>query len=183
MKKTIFLLLLFAACMFTLSVQAQMYTISKGNIGFYSHTPLENIEAHSTTPRAIMNIQKLELGFIVENTTFEFPNKLMQEHFNEKYIESEKFPLSSFSGKINEAVDLSKDGTHKVTVTGKLAVHGVTLERTIPGTITVKNGELNIKSEFKVLVKDHKIEIPSVVGANIAEEITVSIDAMLVPKK
>jgi polyisoprenoid-binding protein YceI len=183
MKKIIFALLISVGCLFTLSVQAQMYMISKGTIGFFSHTPLENIEASSSKVKALMNCQTRDVGFIVENTSFEFPNKLMQEHFNEKYMESEKFPLSTFSGKINETVDLTKEGTYKVTVTGKLTIHGVAMERTIPGTITIKNGEITLISEFKVPVKDHKIEIPSVVGAKIAEEITVNVNVTLVPKK
>ncbi len=131
-----------------------------------------------------MNIQKLEFGFIVTNTSFDFPNKLMQEHFNEKYIESEKYPMSTFSGKVNETnIDLTKDGAYNVTVTGKLNIHGVIMDRIIPGIITVKNGEINIKTTFKVTVKDHKIEIPSVVGAKIAEQIDVIVDVNLQPKK
>lgn len=182
MKKIIILL----AVAFTAMQQAsaQMYSASEGSkVDFYSKTPVEDIEAHSTTPRALMNVKKMEVGFIVENRSFQFPNKLMQEHFNEKYMESEKYPLSTYSGKINEAIDLAKEGTYNVTVSGKLTIHGVTQERTIPGTVTVKDGKIHVRSEFKVAVKDHKIEIPKLVGAKIAENIDVHVDMNLEPKK
>ncbi len=162
---------------------AQLFSTATGNISFFSKTPVEDIDAHSKTGLGVMNIEKLEMAFKVANPSFEFHNKLMQEHFNEKYMESEKYPFSQFSGKINEAVDLTKDGEYKVTVTGKLTIHGVEKGRTISGVIVVKDGQINIKSDFKVLVKDHNIEIPKLVTAKIAEEITVSVDITLLPKK
>ncbi|MDZ4669031.1 MAG: YceI family protein, partial [bacterium] len=104
-------------------------------------------------------------------------------HFNEKYIESEKFPSSTFSGKMNETIDLTKDGEYTVTVVGKLKIHGVEQERTIQGTVKVVNGSLQFYSTFKVKNADHKIEIPTVVMAKISEEIDVKVDAKLTPKK
>jgi polyisoprenoid-binding protein YceI len=98
-------------------------------------------------------------------------------------MESEKYPYSTFSGKINEEIDLTKDGEYAVTVTGKLNIHGVEQERTINGKIIVKNGEITLLSDFKVAVKDHKIEIPTVVVAKIAEVIDVKVNAVLLPKK
>ena len=102
----------------------------------------------------------------------------MQEHFNEKYMESEKYPSSSFVGKLNEAVDLSKDGEYNLTATGKLKIHGVEMDRTIPVKATVKDGKLSFVSEFKVKVSDHKIEIPTLVMAKIAEEVSVKIEGI-----
>jgi polyisoprenoid-binding protein YceI len=152
-------------------------------VSFFSSTPAEDINAVSTTALGVINVKTREVAFSVNNTSFEFPNKLMQEHFNEKYMESEKFPKSTFNGKINEDIDLTKNGEYKVTVTGKLKVHGVEKDRTIPGVVVVKGGTVSIKTDFKVLVKDHNIEIPKLVIANIAEEIKVMIDAQLVAKK
>lgn len=162
---------------------AQLFSTQTGTINFYSKTPVEDIEANSKRVLAVLNIEKLTLAFKVDNTSFEFKNKLMQEHFNEKYMESDKYPNSSFSGKINEQVDLKKDGEYPVTVTGKLNIHGVEKDRTINGVIVVKNGEITLKSDFKVLVDDHKIEIPTVVTAKIAEEIQVVVLSSLTPKK
>ena len=107
----------------------------------------------------------------------------MEEHYNEKYVESEKFPLATFQGKINEDIDLAKDGVYPVTVTGTFSLHGVPKERTISGTITVKNGEINVKSVFVVACADHKIIIPSLVGAKISETVDVTIDVNMIPKK
>jgi polyisoprenoid-binding protein YceI len=106
----------------------------------------------------------------------------MQEHFNEKYMESEKFPLSQFRGTIQEKIDLKVAGTYQVTVKGKLTIHGVEQERTITGTITVKDGKITVQSKFKIKVADHKIEIPSLVATKIAEELDVEVNAVLLPK-
>jgi polyisoprenoid-binding protein YceI len=163
--------------------QAQLFSTTAGKVSFFSKTPLENIEAESKTVLSVMNVTTKEIAIMITNTSFSFPNKLMEEHFNEKYVESEKFPKSSFKGKINEAVDLSKDGEYKVTVTGKLNIHGVEKDRTIPGTIIVKDGLIQMLSNFKVKNVDHKIEIPTVVTAKISEEIDVMVDLKLAPKK
>lgn len=180
MKKSIFTFA--SALLIGIAVQAQVYSTSSGVISFFSSTPVEDIQAKSDKVLAVMNAKR-EVAFSISNTSFQFPNKLMQEHFNEKYMESEKYPTSTFKGKINEDIDLTKDGEHKVTVTGKLNIHGVELERTIPGTIIIKDGVIQLISDFKVKVTDHKIEIPKLVVAKIAEEIAVKVDAKLALKK
>lgn len=180
MKKIIYFTLLSA---WATLANAQLYSSTQSNVSFFSKTPVEDINATSTDIRAIVNVKTNEVAFLIGNTTFQFPNKLMQEHFNEKYMESEKYPMSTFKGKIAEQVDLTKEGTYQVTVSGKLNIHGVEKDRTITGTITVSNGTIHIKSDFKVLVKDHNITIPKLVLAKIAEEISVMVDATLAPKK
>lgn len=177
-------MLLFAVITTTVvAAQAQLYSTGTGKTDFYSKTPVEDIEAHSKQTMAVLNTEKKAVAFKVTNTTFEFTNKLMEEHFNEKYMESEKFPTSTFSGTINETIDFEKDGVYKVTVTGKLNIHGVELPRTISGTITVAKGQIQLVSDFKVKVADHKIEVPTMVMAKIAEEIDVHVDATLNLKK
>jgi len=180
--KTKFLIFALSAISY-LQVSAQLFSTSSGFVGFYSKTNLEDVKAENNSAFAMINIPKRELAFIVTNTAFDFPNKLMQEHFNEKYIESEKYPRSTFSGTINENVDLSKDGEYKVNVAGKLKIHGVEQPRTISGTITVKDGNIKLVSSFKVKAADHKITIPSVVMVKLAEEMDVNVNATLVPKK
>lgn len=175
-------LALLSSFLFIQVTNAQVFSTSSASIGFFSKTPIENIEAKSAKALAVMNAKR-EVAFSVTNTTFQFPNKLMQEHFNEKYMESEKYPTSTFKGKINEEVDLTKDGEYSVSVTGKLAIHGVEKDRTITGMIVVKEGKLTLKSEFLVKVSDHKIEVPSLVVAKISEEIEVKIEALLLQKK
>ncbi|OYU94918.1 MAG: hypothetical protein CFE21_14665 [Bacteroidetes bacterium B1(2017)] len=162
---------------------AQMFSTSTGKVSFFSKTPMENIDAESNTVLAVLKADTKEMAIIITNTSFKFQNGLMEEHFNEKYVESEKFPKSIFKGKINENIDLTKDGEYTVTVTGKLTIHGVEVDRTIPGKIIVKGGTIQLKSNFSVKNADHKIEIPTIVTSKIAEAIDVTVDLILTPKK
>ena len=107
----------------------------------------------------------------------------MQEHFNENYMESDKYPQATFKGKINEKPDVTKDGTYPVTAAGIFEVHGVKQTRTITGKITVKSGAISLSSEFMVACKDHQIEIPKLVFYNIAENIRVQVNATYAPYK
>lgn len=181
MKRHIFCIVLAALSLG--AANAQLYSSSSVSIAFFSKTPVEDIEARSMKALGVMNIATREVAFKVDNRTFDFPNELMEEHFNEKYMESEKFPTSTFKGKINEQVDLTREGEYKVTVSGKLNIHGVELDRTIPGAISVKEGIVHIQCDFKVKVADHKITIPTLVVSKIAEEIDVKVETSLVPKK
>lgn len=101
----------------------------------------------------------------------------MQEHFNENYMESEKYPQATFKGKVQQAVDVSKDGSYPVTATGVLTVHGVAQNRSITGTIAVQKGVITLTSEFMVKCVDHQITIPKIVFHNIAESIRVNVSA------
>lgn len=159
-----------------------LFTAKNATVNFFSKTPVEDINATCTTANALINTEGA-VAFVINNTSFSFPNKLMQEHFNEKYMESEKYPMSTFKGKINEPIDFTKEGVHQVTATGKLNIHGVELDRTIPGTLTIKDGNINLVSDFKVKVADHKITIPKLVVAKIAEVIDVKVTADMLPKK
>jgi hypothetical protein len=166
----------------TILAQAQLYK-GLGKASFFSSTPVEDIDAHSAGLNGLLNPQTKEFAFIVPNTSFEFKNKLMQEHFNEKFMESAKYAHSTFKGKLKEDVDLTKNGTYAVTAVGKLNIHGVEKDRSIPATVTVKDGKIVISSEFPVQVKDHNIEIPKLVVTKVAEEIKVKVDTELTPKK
>jgi polyisoprenoid-binding protein YceI len=155
----------------------KMLKTNNAKVGFYSHTPVEDIEAISDKTSAVINPSNNQLAFALMNTSLKFDNSLMQEHFNEKYMESDKYPKSTFSGKINEVIDWSKDGDNKVTVTGKLLIHGVELERTLPANISIKNGKISATSEFMVKTAEHKITIPKLVWQKIAEEVKVNVTA------
>lgn len=161
---------------------AQVYKNTNGMIGFFSHTPVLDIEAVSKDANSIIDLSKNQLAFSVKNKTFKFKNSLMEEHFNEKYIESEKYPTSSFAGTINEKINLTAEGEYKVTLTGKLSIHGVQLDRVIPGTISVQKGKILLKSEFMVKTADYKIEVPQLVFEKIAEEIKVSVSSVILIK-
>ena len=179
-KKLIFSLVLLTAF---LQLKAQIYMGKTCEISFFSKGPIEDIAAINKTARPILNTTSNEVAFKVTIKGFEFEKKLMEEHFNEKYMESDKYPYATFLGKINEPIDYKKDGTYKVTVTGKLTMHGVEKERTIEGTATVKGGEISFETKFNVALKDHNIEVPTLVAQNIAEVVEVTIKTTLVEFK
>lgn len=184
LKTTIKIILLALSSFGFSALQSQnLYTTDKGKINFFSYTPAENIDATSKSAKAAFNIKSKELVFTVAMKSFEFEKKLMQEHFNEKYVESDKYPLSTFIGKVNENIDFSKDGTYKVTASGKFTCHGVTKDRIMEGTITVKGGKVSINSKFDVVLVDYKIEVPTLVIEKIAETIKITVDAVLEKKK
>lgn len=162
---------------------AQLFSTSAGNTRFSASTPLENIEAENKKSQVILNTANGELAVRMNMRDFVFPNKLMQEHFNENYMESEKYPTATFSGKIEKAPDYTKDGDYDVSATGKFTVHGVTKERTIKGKLKIEGGKITILSDFEVALVDHKIEVPQVVFVKIAQVIKVKAQYILSPKK
>ncbi|MDF1675831.1 MAG: YceI family protein [Vicingaceae bacterium] len=161
----------------SISLSAQdLYKATDGEISFFSEAPVENISAINKDVKALINAKNAEVAFIVTNVGFKFEKPLMEEHFNENYMESHKYKVSVFKGKIVDEVDFTKDGTYEVTAKGTLDIHGVTVEREIKGTLTINNGKINLTTEFDVALKDHKIKIPSVVVKNIAEVVKVTVN-------
>ncbi len=141
----------------------------------FSEAPIENIEAVSKSAYGVINTNNGEIQFGVSIRSFRFKKSLMQEHFNENYMESDKFPVARFKGKLNMPIDISKDGEYQVIATGDLDVHGITKKRSISGTIKVLNGRLEINSNFDVKCQDHDIKIPALVFKNIAETIRITL--------
>lgn len=146
-------------------------------IGFFSSTPIEDIKAASDNGISVIVPKSKDVVFQVNIKSFEFSNKLMQQHFNESYLESDKYPTATFKGKIQETIDFTKLGTYPVTVKGKLKIHGVERDRTIRGTLIITNTEVNLNSAFDVACANHDIKIPSVVFKKIAEVIKVNINS------
>jgi polyisoprenoid-binding protein YceI len=165
------------------SAQGGMFATTAGNTRFSASTPLENIEAENKKSQAILNTANNEIAIRMNMRDFVFPNKLMQEHFNENYIESVKYPTATFSGKVDKAPDYTKDGQYDLSATGKFTVHGVTKERTINGKMKIEGGKITITSDFDVALVDHKIEVPSVVFVKIAQVIGVKANYVLTPYK
>jgi polyisoprenoid-binding protein YceI len=154
-----------------------LYTSKNAEISLFSTAPIEDISAKTNSGQSVYNAATGDLVFSVAINTFKFPKSLMQEHFNSDYLESDKYPHATFKGKVQEHPDLTKDGTYPINVTGVLDVHNVKQNRTIPGTITVSNGVVTMKSEFMVKCADHHIEIPRLVFHNIAESIKMNVTA------
>ncbi|MDB5134094.1 MAG: YceI family protein [Mucilaginibacter sp.] len=160
-----------------------VFTCKNARISLYSSAPIEDIEATANTGVSVYTPSTGELDFSVSMRAFHFEKSLMEEHFNEEYMESDKYPKATFKGKIQEHPDLTKDGTYPVTATGDFEVHGVKQTRTINGSIKVNNGVPTITSEFMVKCADHHIEIPKIVFHNIAESIRIRVAATYAPYK
>jgi len=162
-----------------LTANAQKYMTRNGYIGFFSGTPIEDIKADNNQVASVIDISTGEIVFQVLIKSFKFAKALMEEHFNENYLESEKFPKSTFKGKITNlaAVDFSKPGQYEVIVEGDLNIHDVTNKVSVTGSIEVIPGGINANSKFNVVPEDYKIKIPAIVRENIAKiiEVTVAI--------
>lgn len=165
------------------SAQNQLYSVKNSEFSFFSKAPMEDIEARNTKASSIINTANRELVVRIPITQFQFSNKLMQQHFNENYMESEKFPNATFKGKINEMIDFSKSGVYEVSASGTLNIHGVDKERTIKGKLIVGENALNLDARFDVMLIDHKIDIPKLVFKKIAEKIAVSASINYIPYK
>ena len=171
MKKVLFLSLIILSG----TAHAQKYIAEKSFVSFFSDALLEDIKADNKKATSIINAETGDIAFSIPIKEFKFAKSLMQEHFNEKYMESEKYPKSTFQGKLS-GFDLKASGVQTVKATGKLTIHGVTKDVEIPGTIEVKENKLYAKSKFMVKVADYKVEIPQLVFQNIAEEVEVTVD-------
>lgn len=173
-------LLLIIVCATTTVFAQKKYTAEKTNVQFYSHAPLEDIKATNTKSSAIFNADNGDIAFSISMKEFKFAKSLMQQHFNEKYVESEQFPKSTFQGKI-VGYNAGATGTQQVKAQGKLTIHGVTKDIDVPGTIEAQGSKLLMKSKFMVKVADYNISIPQLVFQNIAEEVEVTLDFTFKP--
>jgi len=182
MKKTIqlsiqfftFWILIFAFC---ISSNAQkIYQTKSGKVKFFSTTPVEDIEAINNQVDSKIS-DKGQLVFMVAMRGFTFKNALMQEHFNENYLESSKYPKATFMGTFSNLkdIDFSKDGVYKTTVSGEMKIHGVAKPVTASGTIEIKAGKVSAKSVFKLTITDYGIT-GKYIGDKIAKEVTITLD-------
>jgi len=159
-----------------------LFIFESGKISFFSETPVENIAAETNNYAAALQPAAKKFAFSVLITGFQFEKSLMQEHFNENYMESDKFPKATFTGVIVEDLAIEEEGTYSLTAKGKLNIHGVEQERTIPVKLINKDGKYTFNSAFQVKLVDHNIEVPSIVVTNIAEVIDVKIEGVLKAK-
>jgi len=176
------LLLLFAFALVFFNAGAQNRFFTKdAKINFNSSTPLEDIIAESNQATTFIDIEKNEVAFSVLTTSFKFRRALMEEHFNENYMESSKFPKAKFTGKIVSPIDWKSEKAVVVDVKGELTMHGATKEVTFKATITPGKSKVIAIAELKVTPEDFKISIPSAVRDKIAKEVTIKIDAVYAP--
>jgi polyisoprenoid-binding protein YceI len=177
MKKFLFILLASAAA--TVPASAQKYLSKTAHVSFFSDTPMEKIEAHNRQGTTVVDFEKKEMVFTVLMKSFEFDKALMQEHFNEKYVESATYPKGTFKGKFTAKGELApvKDGVYPVTVEGTMEIKGKTNPVKAEGVFTVKGGKLSGTSKFDIVLADYGIKIPGAVKDNIAEKVQVTVDA------
>ncbi len=155
------------------SANAQLFTTQTGEISFFSKTPMEDIDAVNKQVGSIINSATNEVAVQMRVTNFIFPNKLMQEHFNENYLETDKYPNATFKGKIKETVDLKVAGTYAVTASGTATIHGVSRPVELKGTLVSTGKTLALTCIFDIQLDEYKIDIPKIVFKKIAEVIKV----------
>jgi polyisoprenoid-binding protein YceI len=166
-----------------IAASAQKYMTKDGYIGFYSHTAMEDIKADNNQVAGALDAATGEMVFQVLIKSFHFERALMQEHFNENYMDSEKFPKAVFKGKITDPAkpDLSKKGSINVTVSGDLTIKDVTKQVSVKGTIEVLEDGIKIDSKFDIVPEDYNITIPSVVREKINKTMAVTVNMKLTP--
>ncbi len=181
-KRTLFSLLL--SLSFVTAAPAQNYITKNGTISFYSRSTLEDIDAVNNQVVSVLNIQKGDIAFSVLVKGFLFKKALMQEHFNEDYMESDKYQKAIFKGNIADMgkVNFTKSGIYPVMVSGDLTLHGVTRKISTGGTIQVRDSKIAATSEFNIRLADYNISIPKMVEKNISPTIRLTVDCMYEPK-
>ena len=159
------------------TAQPTRYQTRAGTVSFFSASPLEDIEARSQQLAAVLDTRTGQLAFSVPIRSFQFKRSLMQEHFNENYLESEKYPKATFSGRVLEwkPETLTASGAVPVVAEGDLTMHGVTRHIKVPGTLTALSNQVLINASFSVAPADYNIEIPALVREHIAKSVLVTV--------
>ena len=181
MKKTIL-----SGCIILVTILSsgqEKYLTNTGHISFYSHTAIEDITANNDRVAAVIDSQNGEVAVIVTMNEFQFEKRLMQEHFNENYVESETYPKATFNGRIinNTEVDYRRNGTYDVVVEGTMTLHGVTREVSATGAIEVTAEGIVATTEFLLNPENYGIKIPRLVRKNIAENMEITAELVCKP--
>ena len=176
-----FILLAFFSCLFFTAGAQALFITKDAKINFNSSTPVEDIVAESNQATTIIDVEKNVVKFSVLTTSFKFRRALMEEHFNENYMESPKFPKASFNGTIVSAIDWKSEKPVSVDVKGILTMHGATSEVTFKAMVTPGKSKIIASAELKVTPEAFNISIPSAVRDKIAKEVTIKIDAVYAP--
>jgi len=177
------LLILLVAFFSFASFGQDVYFTKTGKVVFDSSTPLETIHAENKQVTSFLKTTNGELNFAGLIKSFKFKNALMEEHFNENYIESTKFPKVVFKGQILnwDAIDLAQEEVQNIDIEGELSLHGETKKLTTTGTLLPQNGKISGNCKFVVSAEDFGIEIPAVVRDKIAKEVNVSVEVVYEP--
>ena len=158
---------------------AQQYMSKEGSVHFFSEALMENIEAENNTVAGIIDVPSGEFAFRVKIEDFNFAKSLMQEHFNENYMESERYPFATFTGFMTDFQDLDLSDKQVIQVRGQMTMHGVNQSVNVEASVWMHDDELHLISKFGVKLADYQIDIPKIVMYNIAEEVVVTIQMQL----
>lgn len=174
--KKILLSLFVIACYFSADAQ-KIYSTKTGQIRFNASSPIEKIAGVNNQVDSKMVDKSGQVVFSILVKSFKFENQLMEDHFNENYLESSKYPKAEFKGFITNvsAVDFLKDGKYAITVDGSLTIHGVTQKVNTSGTLAVTGGKVSISGLFKIKIKDYGVT-GLYIGDKIANEAEITID-------
>ncbi|HEX5002866.1 MAG TPA: YceI family protein [Bacteroidia bacterium] len=160
-----------------------LFKTRTGKVAFTSNAPLENIKAESNNLRGVVDTAGSTFAFTMDIISFKgFNSELQRTHFNENYLETNKYKSASFVGKIIEKVQFADLGTYQVRAKGYLTIHGIRRERIIPVQIAVGENEITITSEFEIVLSDHGIKIPRIVYEKISPEVSINVRAILYPE-
>lgn len=172
-----FLCVVFVLMSFTSGAKRQLWYTKNAKITFFSHTQMEDIKAVNNAVVLAFDQDNGDISAKVTIKSFLFKKKLMQEHFNENYMESDIYPYANYKGKILDInkINFAKDSAYKVKTKGKLTIHGVTKDIVTTGTLKVAGPKAIINAKFDVLLKDYNIKKPSVVALKIADKLEVTI--------
>lgn len=159
------------------SISAQSLITRNGYVKFYSHAPIEDIEAINKQVSSRIDLSTGNFAFLVPIKAFVFEKALMQEHFNENYLESDQYPNATFTGVITDMddVDFKMDGEYIVTFRGTMTIHGVERPISEPATITIKNGKVSLETVFDISPEEYGVEIPASKRDNIASSVKVTV--------
>ncbi|UOB18116.1 YceI family protein [Abyssalbus ytuae] len=172
MKSICFLVL--SVFLFNLIHAQEKYITRQGHISFFSHSPVEDIEAYNDQVLSIVNANTGEVAVSLLMKSFIFEKSLMQEHFNENYVESDIYPKATFSGTIENFEEAKQTG--EALINGNLTLHGATKDIKTKAKITIAGDSILLKGNFMVEVADFDIKIPAIVANNIAKTIKISFE-------
>jgi len=179
MKKHLFL------CLFAANLlQGQdIYKLKSSNINFFAGTPIEDIDANNTKAISFLNLKSGEISISIPIKAFHFKRALMEEHFNENYLESDKYPKCEFKGKIANAALFNANEVFNTSISGLLTLHGIAQQRTIAVSILPKDGFLVGESKFQIPLSDHNIDRPQIVWEKLAETVAITANLIYEPYK
>ena len=176
-------ILMLLSTAFVLAAHAQTFMTREGHAHFFSSTPIENIEADNHQLSGLLDASTGDFAFQVQMRSFHFEKALMEEHFNESYVESEKYPKASFQGNIESWENVKSNGeSFDVIAIGDFDIHGIVKTHRIEGSMRYDKNIWYLSADFEVTLADHNIQIPAVVRDNISPVIAIDVDAQMMPR-